>query len=486
MPTKPKISVCVDLNMKNPEVQQALESRLTQIKGINETLRGRLREQLRRGFALGETTDQIAERIRGEFRTQLYRARTIARTEINAAANDSRSLQAKKTFGNKFDKEWIDSNDLLVRPSHNIGGERVSADKRYSNGMWRPHDPSAPANELVNCYLPGTKVSGRFITGSKAWYSGEVCVIETRMGERLTVTINHPILTDKGWVPAHQLREGNYLLTHSNKIRDCSLLNENDKNGPVAIEDVFNALRTDGRSRFKKVSALDFHGDGSSIKSQIEIVDTTRVLLLRRHSESSKQRSNRSFVPTDVGQSFMAAFSSAQFGKRGVSVSTSCEPSVSHLSNNQFAVILDARPLNKFCFGLAAQWDTPFKESGKCSAVYIKPLGQFEHANSRQIELDDFLSINRFESNARFRTISQSGASFEEAQKSNVRATQLFTELQSASAGQVKPDDIIRIGRLKFDGHVYDLQTDTGYMLANNVLSSNCRCTEVYHPKDED
>jgi SPP1 gp7 family putative phage head morphogenesis protein len=148
---KPKLTLCVDLNMENPEVRKALEERVTKIKGTNATLRERLREQLKRGFALGESIDEVAERLRGEFKMQLYRARTIARTEINAAANDARNLQAKKTFGDKYDKEWISANDSLVRPSHQIHGERVRSDKKYSNGLLRPHDPSAPAREVSNC-----------------------------------------------------------------------------------------------------------------------------------------------------------------------------------------------------------------------------------------------------------------------------------------------------------------------------------------------
>lgn len=142
---------CVDLNMKDPVVRKALEDRVSKITATNETLRDRLKEQLKRGLALGESVEEIAKRLRTEFRMQAIRAHGIAQDIVQGLASDARSLQAKKKYGKNFDKEWIDRGDGLVRPSHRIGGQRVRADKKYSNGLSRPHDPTAPAKEVCGC-----------------------------------------------------------------------------------------------------------------------------------------------------------------------------------------------------------------------------------------------------------------------------------------------------------------------------------------------
>jgi len=38
-------------------------------------------------------------------------------------------------------------------------------------------------------------------------------------------------------------------------------------------------------------------------------------------------------------------------------------------------------------------------------------------------------------------------------------------------------DKVVRVRRFFFRGHVYDLQTDTGLIVANGTIISNCRCT---------
>ena len=49
----------------------------------------------------------------------------------------------------------------------------------------------------------------------------------------------------------------------------------------------------------------------------------------------------------------------------------------------------------------------------------------------------------------------------------------------AAFAGDVIPDRIVKIGRRRWSGHVYNLQTDTGWYLANGIITHNCRCARV-------
>lgn len=145
-------NVCVDLNMKNPLAKKALAERLDAIKGVNATTREALRKAIRTGLDKGESTDQIAARLRGVFKTTRVRSRLIARTEVNAAANDARDIQFDKVFGADHFREWITARDAWVRPSHQqCDGVRIKRGEKYPNGLSRPHQQGAPAEEVCNC-----------------------------------------------------------------------------------------------------------------------------------------------------------------------------------------------------------------------------------------------------------------------------------------------------------------------------------------------
>jgi len=144
--------LCVDLNMKNPVAQQALKNRVDAVKGINATVRNDLRKAISAGMGKGESTEQIAQRIRNVFKTTRVRSRLIARTEVNAAASDARDIQFEKTFGKDHMREWVTARDPWVRPSHQqCDGVRVKRGEKYPNGLTRPHQPGAPAEEVCNC-----------------------------------------------------------------------------------------------------------------------------------------------------------------------------------------------------------------------------------------------------------------------------------------------------------------------------------------------
>ncbi|WP_312358796.1 hypothetical protein [Mixta calida] len=40
-------------------------------------------------------------------------------------------------------------------------------------------------------------------------------------------------------------------------------------------------------------------------------------------------------------------------------------------------------------------------------------------------------------------------------------------------------DEIINVRRREFFGHVYDLQEESGLMVANGIIASNCKCSQV-------
>jgi hypothetical protein len=51
--------------------------------------------------------------------------------------------------------------------------------------------------------------------------------------------------------------------------------------------------------------------------------------------------------------------------------------------------------------------------------------------------------------------------------------------LLEAFTGLINLDEVIDVQIEAYSGHVYNLQTSTGWYIANNIISHNCRCVMV-------
>ena len=118
-------------------------------------------DALQAGYAQGEGVDLLAARIadtlgvdRKNFKTVGDRALTIARTEANGLANET-TIEAMRTSGVVSKKRWYSIGDSRTRPHHSAAnGQTVGIEAKFRVGsveMDHPHDPKAPAGEVVNC-----------------------------------------------------------------------------------------------------------------------------------------------------------------------------------------------------------------------------------------------------------------------------------------------------------------------------------------------
>ena len=109
------------------------------------------------GFKSGDTTDELAARIRAEF-TGITRQRSlrIAMTETSAAYGAARQ-EALEQSGIEY-KEWLTSGNENVRPSHRAAqGQIVEVSQPFIVGgasIMHPGDGSlgAPPAEIINCH----------------------------------------------------------------------------------------------------------------------------------------------------------------------------------------------------------------------------------------------------------------------------------------------------------------------------------------------
>lgn len=118
---------------------------------ITDTTFEKLKNQFTQSFEAQETRPELVARIKdvyGDFDST--RAKTIARTEVHGATTKG-TMEGYKQAGMKT-KIWVAVMDDVTRDSHAMtDGEEVPIDHAFSNGLDYPSDPSAPAEETINC-----------------------------------------------------------------------------------------------------------------------------------------------------------------------------------------------------------------------------------------------------------------------------------------------------------------------------------------------
>lgn len=150
------------------------------IQDITETMRADIIRILEKGVAEGMSIDQIVKELQSEGLVRA-RARVIARTEINRAANVGHSVGAQ-SLPYEVHKQWSAADDARTRHSHNLIDEhRVDEDEFFKVPIYKgdkntgtfdlmqyPGDATASASNTVNCrcraiYLPKRDSRGRLV-----------------------------------------------------------------------------------------------------------------------------------------------------------------------------------------------------------------------------------------------------------------------------------------------------------------------------------
>jgi hypothetical protein len=291
-----------------------------------------------------------------------------------------------------------------------------------------PGDPSASAAERINCFVSGTEVSGAFVGGLKAWYSGPVREICTARGNRLTVTPNHPIFTTQGWFAANEITEAHALFANGGQVEFAGFSRLDSEDSPIFIEDVFQSLRTYGSSLIAG-REIDLHGDAKFGNGYIHVVGPKRELQDDFFVMLAKYLSNLRNELTDSVLIALHAYSPFNPAFNRIPVPASASPKIATLPSQNLRVVRAQSSLVPFellRLGKAAYWDTAFAEK--------TPYRDSTY-------------------------------------------TKFVSELTRVSSGQISSDNVVGVREYEFSGHVYDLQSPHGWLLANNILASNCRCS---------
>lgn len=476
---------------------------------INDTTRRDIATAVARSIDARQNLDLMAENVKHAIggKVKDSRAMNIARTEQIGALNAGHVIQGKEleAEGMRVLKYWIHSADPKVRQSHRHMGQPPQSPVDGADGLFNvegvkvpfPGHFLLPPENRCNCILPGQLVQGSFIAGTKSWYEGKSVEVVLRSGRRFSVTPQHSVATENGFVPACEIQEGDKVLSYDGQVKsESSFTTGSNKiyHEPLPIEEVFESLRfcADMTNLYvvERVRPLqtDFHGDGCCLKGQVDVVRPNIELVNCVDSSASEiflnsyfRRSNTGLIDvSSKGHPLSPLLNSiVAVNGRGVRRSGGGFPRGTTLPFNSRPVLFDGFPLQEFRIGPAAYWDVSFSESVKqnrtAGSEFIgKTLKRF----SSEIPCDETINVDLYPSgHSDFCRGSQSDSSTNKmCSQGSATDSCLAPQFGNSLSSQVFLDEVIEVRYFDFCGHVYDLQSLSGIIVTNGACLSNCRC----------
>jgi len=345
-------------------------------------------------------------------------------------------------------------------------------------------------DRLGDCVAEGTVVTADHIGRAyRGKYDGPMIVLTTESGKRLSVTPNHAVLTDRGFVRACSLKEGDYLVSARRPEVLASALFGTRKthldDGPSPVEKIF-ASRVPSGGAIRKVMpiAIDFHGDERSLYGNVEVVGADRFLWRQLNPSLRKPKAKDQIR------------SAGELQRRLASLRAPLESHWRRLSaflrdmsmGHQGASLGYAHAGVAEAYGLSDRAQlVPRFHHGHFEATpgYSGLLRNALHGLARNVPLDPRgevavsvprTHLGRVGGHPDFRA-----SSHNPPPEGHPTDPRLARDLLNAVPGLIERDRLINIDAQRFRGHVYDISTDNRWYSADGIIVHNCTCAGIYH-----
>lgn len=465
----------------------------------------RFKAAIRAGLAQDETPSEIADRLDGSIAASPVNAaealptpeelidrrltvgvrifdavenafNNIANALVDSLANGVDAEDADDDEEKTLGYEWVGILDAVICPAcEAYTGQRWNEEYEPvdEDGMDYPGDP--PLH--TNCFVGDTNVIpvGRILAITKRKFDGYVVNIITS-DNNITCTPNHPILTESGWVAAKFLKQGSRIVSYPSRDNPFVIEWEN-KHGKTAIKEVAESFLLSKNLLTYEVptSAPDFHGDGS--ESKIAIIGINPLLRYKLDTTFQKKLVELSLIsgsnamPSEffIGFGLLHFLLKTAFSSFGSSMSRCCQfgnfirRGTSHACKLLFASSSDrnASPDETLANNTATNADN-ISHSGSTKPGVIKAFGLSP--------INNFLG-----SDALGRETEQDQATA----NSGLTYAKLASHILDGKSGVIHLNEVIGINVKFAHDFVYNLETESGYYLANGIASHNCRCSVV-------
>jgi len=334
-------------------------------------------------------------------------------------------------------------------------------------------DSITKPGEEVFCFPGDLKVPFANVVEKayRRWYSGEFVTLTFESGRTLCATPNHPILTALGWRPIGALNVGDDVIEASEEAIQGFEKNQNDGGIPT-IAEIFGTLEKNGIVESLKLSCASFHGDGSD--SYVDIVRAARSLSIGRQPSRPK-----------CGKQIR--FPMANFSAFGVGAFHFCMRGVKHASAGfmrgvyKGAAVFGSRACHTQYTGVGtvAQFHARgFKALQDHAAANANSFRYGKKAFASLISGDNIGRITKqynlfwnFFKNVKF---------VKPSIYSVLAHTKHSSDFLDAAPFGTQLAKIVGIKREFRSAHVYNLQTDKGWYVADRIICRNCSCYYEY------
>jgi hypothetical protein len=342
-------------------------------------------------------------------------------------------------------------------------------DKEKCDVITPPAHPNClPGDSSISINYPILKIFRRR-------YSNAMASLVMDDGSILNATVNHSILTQRGWQLSKDIKIGDYLV--SPLIKGFETVKRNTEDMKATIKDIFDALSFFTQITSTFGTASDFHGDGIP-NEQVDIISIDRELILNGISEFLKERSDLFLKSSSAFSLFSSNFNSKLFASFD-----SPDSRMGFVSECKAFLLTHSTHTQDI--GLAS--------SSRSDAVLQKP---FPDSTSRNTELSrntqfthpilvilDCILRNRYRSSS-----FSSDPSWDNlySTSANILAEDIrvsandFSSCIQSKAGFIKFNRVIDFfisdSIPATSIHVYNLETDINWYIANNFIVHNCRC----------
>ena len=423
-------------------ISQALSDRLATranslVKGYADVVQEKMNEVL-----LSEETlsaSEIASRLSDVMPRS--RAELIARNETVYAIKSGRLEQDEKLaekYGLQVKLVWRTSHDSKVCPiCAAMDGQTVDLGKAFSDVVktedgevlaWEHNswnDSGKIPDAHVNCVLGDTVVGADNVRlATKMNYSGKVVKLKTRNGKVLSVTPNHVLLTDRGWVCAKNIKDTDKVVAYRDRVENAMSDNTIDGNQATIADEFVSLEKTSGVVAVEMpVTTKDFKGDGIA-DEKVQVILPQSFLRNKANASLGELPCYLPFVGGKFADGSLFGFSSIDQLLVGVLLATN---------------------------GIVGS---------ECKSLSLLGSGG-SHSG-----------IHRFTSSTAY------NARLNEA-KSNSSTADIETLSKSflTNTGLIEFDDVVSVEiDTVHNTPVYDLETTSTLYTANGIVSSNCRC----------
>lgn len=470
------------------------------LRAVGERLAEAARDELAAGVDAGDDMEALRARLRERFAREgsqlgAGREERVARTESGRAWNTATLGAAQDLEGpdRPLVKQWLTRRDDRVRHDHaDANGQLQLLDDPFTVGgieMSAPHDPTAPAEQVVNCFPGDTlvQVPSGIRRIYRRWYEGPLIEVHTQDGGKLAGTPNHPLLTDTGWQPLEGVQVGDKLIGTPVGVR-VGAGDPDVQDGPASLAELYRAAHEGGMPSRVVRGGVDFHGDVAH--GDVEVVTVHGDL--RPDCDATGCEAVDDPVLDRVGD---AAVHLARTGDPGGPshgdgiAGHGVRPAVLGAAGvvgrgGQGCALLEREALHAQPVGL-----TPIANGhlGIREAAADHVAGDAEGAGQREFGLTglvapDDLGVVEFGTAASRGAYGLAGVADRHPgveQGAADAATVALVDpgkVRQGLASAVTLHEVSDVQVRQFSGHVYNLETGEGWYIANDIASHNCRC----------